>query len=1483
MLFFLEIAENYECKSQKMLDNKYLQFFNYLKAFYQLKERQVRNIEKATSKYHFNITTDQLWQTKGLNSLFLDFEKKKEEAILVLKRPQKPKAPDLPNIPLSIKSWLNHITLDPYKTPTLKESNELEFKTIHLGDHPEVQQAYSDWLPKYEDWSKKQIKFLVKKKQYKHDQGLYSKLFDAQAKLRNFSERFELVLQIGVFSYSEKYKKKDEVLNREYKYPILFTSLQIEMDEKGTLEILLKPSDDLFTIQTDGFNNLTKLEFPKAIATLKDFLNDQSEEDLQTQLIALRNSGLNQFANQLGSTVEYQNQIEFPKSSSDQMIISFSPVISLKNRSVRNFTALFESIIEAFKNTPPENIPLLDRLISNQNTSALAQNGHHLAATKVLTPVIFPKKSNEEQVNIAREVARRKVVVVQGPPGTGKSHTIANIICLLLSEGKRILVTAQTDQALRALKNHIPTEFMDLVIYFLSDQSTRKNSDLKKSIRKLQNSINHFEPDMVSHKIEKAHNEITKIQTKQEKLLEKIRLKSNEDQLDCELNVRYKDQNLADLALRIRQEEEQFGWFKEEVYNLNVTLKRTELLLEWFQLWSKTVNIDSSAIGSLDISQLITPDDFENFLELKEEINIDAQLHNLRIPLKQLNQWEQKLDTLELLLIKKTSLYHPADKIFGKIRERSIVAWRSLSATSKDLVSKIKALDLYEITRNYVVEFPEKINKIKLKADAKEILDYVNEGKKLKSGIQGLLLPASIRARNYIYKNCTINGYPCKSVQQLETLIKYTKILLHFLELDERWGEFAITETNLIYKLEDYETLISEFDTLLDIAKPLINLANDFSHNLSIPIETVENGKCIPELKREIQSLKQVRRLKSTNKKLKEQQKFISSLQDIPDLAQKLLSAQVNLDIDKYGKVFRTWQELTELLKLKTSALEIEEEIAPYFEATIKALKENTLAIEQLDLEVLRDAVFWSHAKIGLRKKFENSLEQLYQELADIGNSERMEATALLKNQALEKFMSRIGYADKLNEYLTRWQQAVTKASGRGKSAYLFSRESQKILKSISQKIPCWIMPIYKLADTLGPEAEVFDVVIIDEASQLGPEALFLTYITKQIIVVGDDHQTAPENVGIDEEKVRNLIREHLDGIPNKHFFDTNHSFFDHMKTLSGRQITLREHFRCVPQIIGFSNQLCYEPEGISLIPLKQQPLNGIKPLKTVYLPSGKRENDINEEEAKAILNTIQLYLQDEKYKDKSMGIITLHGRKQHVLIDKLIRDKIPPAEITKRKIVVGVPPDFQGDERDIIFLSMVISPDTQFNALTKVSFRRRFNVAMSRAKEKVVLFHSVTLEELQPYDFRYQLLHYFRNKQIKAHKDFKIEFPDDRRYTKPPKPFDSWFEVDIYQEIRIRKYRVIPQYKVGPYRIDLVVELKDVNCRIAIECDGDIYHNGENLERDIQRQLVLERAGWEFFRIRYSHYRYFPEEALAGLWKLLKKRKLGTETINLL
>ncbi len=415
--------------------------------------------------------------------------------------------------------------------------------------------------------------------------------------------------------------------------------------------------------------------------------------------------------------------------------------------------------------------------------------------------------------------------------------------------------------------------------------------------------------------------------------------------------------------------------------------------------------------------------------------------------------------------------------------------------------------------------------------------------------------------------------------------------------------------------------------------------------------------------------------------------------------------------------------------------------------------------------------------------------------------------------------------------------------------------------------IPVWIMPRYLVAEMVVPAPGRYDLVIVDEASQLGIESLFLFYIAKKMVVVGDDQQISPYGVGVADAAIAGLQQHYLDGIPHHHALSAQSSLYGNAKIRFSQNIVLREHFRCMPEIIQFSNDLCYASNGTPLDPLRAYSGNRLQPLVLRHVADGYRvggaQNATNPPEADAIVAQVVACIEDPRYAQATMGIVSLQGEAQAKLIERKLMEALDPAVIEQRRIICGDAYAFQGDERTVIFLSMVAAPgERRIGALTTESARQRFNVAVSRAQDQLWLYHTAELDVLSDACMRHRLLSYMLD-------------PARQTTEESEQRFDSNFERDVFRCITERGFHVRTQVCVGDptnhrYRIDLVVE--GMQGRLAVECDGDEWHGPDRYEHDMARQRDLERAGWQFARIRGGDFYRDPAKALEPVWAELDR-----------
>lgn len=494
-----------------------------------------------------------------------------------------------------------------------------------------------------------------------------------------------------------------------------------------------------------------------------------------------------------------------------------------------------------------------------------------------------------------------------------------------------------------------------------------------------------------------------------------------------------------------------------------------------------------------------------------------------------------------------------------------------------------------------------------------------------------------------------------------------------------------------------------------------------------------------------------------------------------------------------------------------------------------------------------REAWLFGHLQAVLDERHGASPEEIEERIEAL-QAELMDAnTELARSLAWGAQIKKTGLLQR--QALVGWLNIIQRiGKGTGKRVPRLKQEARKKMEECRQSVPVWIMPIAKVVETFDPKKTRFDVVIIDEASQSDLRGLCALFMADRAIVVGDDKQVSPSDVGSEVQIQERLIDEHLEGIPDKILYDGRSSVYTLAWKSFGISVCLLEHFRCVSDIIAFSNELCYDGK---IKPLRDASTVQTAPFVVPYKVEGAfREGKVNPKEALTVASLLKAAIEQPEYKDATFGVISLLGDDQALEIDRILRRLLQPEVYKKKRILCAKPPQFQGDERNVIFLSMVDVPqDGPLRKQDHDAYRQWMNVAASRACEQMWVVHSLDPNvDLKPDDLRRRLIEHALDPRAAQRAFEAIE-----------KRAESQFEKDVAQRLLARGYRVRPQWEVGAYRIDLVV-VDGEGKKVAIECDGDRYHTQDNLDEDMARQLLLEKLGWRFLRIRGSEFYRDPE-----------------------
>lgn len=404
---------------------------------------------------------------------------------------------------------------------------------------------------------------------------------------------------------------------------------------------------------------------------------------------------------------------------------------------------------------------------------------------------------------------------------------------------------------------------------------------------------------------------------------------------------------------------------------------------------------------------------------------------------------------------------------------------------------------------------------------------------------------------------------------------------------------------------------------------------------------------------------------------------------------------------------------------------------------------------------------------------------------------------------------------------------------------------------------PCFMMSPMSVAQFLDPTALRFDLVVMDEASQIRPEdAIGAIARGTQIVVVGDPKQLPPtpffekvdrdesSDEGSDEAEVEDLVGQ-------ESILDVTRGPYQPVRRLGW-------HYRSQHEgLIAFSNREFYENSLIVFpSPHGDDPQFGVR-LEEV---DGRYADSLNPIEAEAVVAAAQLFMR--QFPQRSLGIVAMN-KPQQELIQKMMDDLFATDveaeayrvrwENTLDRVFVKNLENVQGDERDVIFISTVYGKDAagnfyqRFGPINGAYGHRRLNVLFTRAKQQVRLFSSMKASDIRIEENTRLGVKVLKNYLAYAKSGY---FESAELTGRQP---DSEFEVWVMRMLSERGYEVVPQLGVAGYFIDLAIRHPDHRGTfiLGVECDGATYHSARSVrDRDRLRQEVLGRLGWKIYRI---------------------------------
>ncbi|MBV7272724.1 hypothetical protein JMF89_01495 [Clostridiaceae bacterium UIB06] len=1279
----------------------------------------------------------------------------------------------------------------------------------------------------------------------KKNKPLYEQFFKFYLELQKRSESMEIVWGHGLIAWNFN--------NENIIHPLLTTRMRLDFNAVNNVFRLIPEGKTI--VEANIFEGI---DIPNAYSILN------MEKKVKKINIDPRNlEQVEEILIEIASYLSPNGKFEEKNTPFDKIVLSNepiiynTPVVLMRKNNMRLWQLEVNSIINGIDNGQP--IPeTVKALVIDKK---IEQDKEVLEEWKsVNKDILFPLPANYEQREVVKRICENYGVVMQGPPGTGKSHTIANLICHLLAHGKKVLVTSRSDKALKILFDKIPEQIRPLCMSVLGNdiESLKK---LNETVKKISDNLS-VNPENLYEEIKELKAELDNCRRKENNLYNKFK----EIQMVENETIRYDNQQykIMDMITWIKNNEERYSWIEDEI-SLDKKMPISEIEFERLTfLLSKISKEEKKNFDRLSVMVDKLPagegicQKILRFKELNKEYEYYLRyIEGWRIPSKNNCNYDK---LLQLLLKCKSSIQELKKGIFGdvftKYYSSKIIHDSIIDLMHKGNEYMLMLRKIRNELRNHSIQLPENIDMDKLGKDFDILYESINSKKHISKFFK-LTHPEY----NYIIKECIVDHKALENQTQAFVLKLYIQEKFIVRDLKTLWNN-TVTEygkdllnfnvNNLeLFELENYIKYINNIvDWDKNYKREVIGALGKIITPENIDWHREESYDYLIECIKCIKNIDETNKLKAYIEILK---KLILVTGNLENLYNAVESLDINAikkalkDIDKFKITKGKYLELNHLIsKLKLECPLTSSKILQQWDNAIKLFRG------------------WSNAwKYAQWKTFiENTQKLNYDPIEEAISEEKENEKVLIKELVAKKtwYNQILKTTESKKRSLFAWMQAVKRiGKGTGKMTADYRRIAQEEMEKCKEIIPVWIMPLNRIIENIKLSKDLFDVIIFDESSQCDIFSICALMRAKKAIIVGDDRQICPETIGVDQSFIQGLINKHLRTIPHREWFDLQTSLYDTALRVFPNRLMLKEHFRCVPEIISFSNELCYSGD---IRPLRYRSCCEAvyPPIVTVRIKDGLRElgKPINLKEAEYIVNKIVECCENKLYEGMTMGVISLLGEAQGELIENMIRERISEEEIIKRKLICGDAYSFQGDERDIMFLSMVISNNVKFTALTKESDIRRFNVAASRARNQMWLIHSIELEDLNSECVRYYLLNYCLNYD-------KL----DRTYKDSSYIVEKGFKKEVYIILKEKGFNVVPQVRLGKYKIDFVLE--GLESKAAIVCDTGESNENHNWEEYLEIKLDLERIGWTFFRIRCSEFYYNHDKTIDKLLRKLK------------
>ena len=664
-----------------------------------------------------------------------------------------------------------------------EEDDERDPRRVLLTEAVGVREPFDEWLITWRAWADREREDLVARELYKEIFALYLKSTD-------HSEEFELVVGVGCLTWKAE---NHEQVQRH----VATAQIAISFDEEsGTLSVSQVPSPQSLVLETDMLDPHL-ITSPAAIDAIR---SDAAEYSAHVLDMAATGELCRRLIFRLDPDAVYDDVLDTPTGTEPKG--AFAPAIILRRRTKRGLVQIYHDIVAqilASNDVPSGVLPLIDpdRQPESHTTDAPG------AVVTIDEEDFLPLPVNEQQRRIIDRVDATAQTVVQGPPGTGKTHTAAALVSHLLAQGKRVLITAHTDRALREVRAKLPLEIRALAVSVIG-QSRSDMAELRTAVDSISRRADDFEP-AESRKAIDGHlaklDSLRRLRAETYARLMTVRKLEIETRTDGPA-----EGTLAAIAYRNLQDEPRFEWIRDydvDPHGIGTTVSTAEIN-RWRAILrdDDVIEHEPEAINQLPPLDLVpTSDSFTAMVLREQQANAAKErfgallthesfdfVRSLHPGLR--HELQQRVSALAE---RATALEQRHESWMNEalrdVRSGRQQTWIKRSHQVKALAAGAWAI-IERLGPTLTVVVPGDISV--QQQIAKTLLAHLASGGKIKVQADGTpklgtFTPKTVKQSDGFFRDVKVNGVPAATAEQLTAVVEWVEATRTVAAMDQAW------------------------------------------------------------------------------------------------------------------------------------------------------------------------------------------------------------------------------------------------------------------------------------------------------------------------------------------------------------------------------------------------------------------------------------------------------------------------------------------------------------------------------------------------------------------------------------------------------------------------------------------------------------------------------------------------------------------------